>query len=91
MLESKVEHYKKQLEAARRTSAHHAQAALPAEFVKAQRTNERLREESSDLREEVEELNAMVEELKGKVSGQTGWVGSPRIGSPLSPTRPYAL
>ncbi|KAI1795805.1 hypothetical protein LXA43DRAFT_989612 [Ganoderma leucocontextum] len=91
VLESKVEHYKKQLEAARRASAHHAQAALPAEFVKAQKTNERLRQENADLREELEELNVMVEELKGKVSGWTGLVGSPRIGSPMSPTRPYGF
>lgn len=91
VLESKVEQYRKQLEAVRRTPAHHAQGALPAEFVKTQGANERLREENADLREQIEDLNAMVEELKGKVSGRTGLVGSPRVGSPLSPTRPYAF
>ena len=84
-LESRVADYKKQLEKARRSSVYSASAALPQELAKARGANERLREENEELREEVEELNAMVEELKGKVSGRTGLIGSPRIGSPISP------
>ncbi|TBU50853.1 hypothetical protein BD309DRAFT_1025514 [Dichomitus squalens] len=85
VLESEVKHCKKQLETARRSSVHNAHAALPTELVKARETHERLRRENDELREEVEELNAMVEELKGKVSGRTGLIGSPRVGSPISP------
>ena len=82
LLESKVDHYKKQLEHARRASMLSRQSE-PAEWRRTREANERLREENEELRDEIEEVKAMVEVLKEQRAGRTGLVHSPRNSPPL--------
>ncbi len=83
LLESKLDHYKKQLEQARRTSVLSRQSELPAEWRRTQEANEKLRHENEELRDEIEEVKAMVEVLKEQRAGRTGLVHSPRSSPPL--------
>ncbi|TFK92128.1 hypothetical protein K466DRAFT_481303 [Polyporus arcularius HHB13444] len=83
LLESKLDHYKKQLEQARRTSVLSRQSELPAEWRRTQEANEKLRNENEELRDEIEEVKAMVEVLKEQRAGRTGLVHSPRSSPPL--------
>ncbi|KAI0748197.1 hypothetical protein C8Q80DRAFT_1219448 [Daedaleopsis nitida] len=82
VLESKVEHYKKRLETARRGSVN-GQTELPAEWRRVQAANERLRRENEELREEIEEVKVMLEFLKAQRSGRTGLIDSPRSSPPI--------
>lgn len=86
VLQSKLEHYKKQLETSRRGSIYQKETERPAEWRRTLEMNENLRNENEDLLDEIEEVKAMVEVLKQQMSGRTGLVNSPSQSPRLSPS-----